>query len=117
LKLILEIRAAEDVAGVHGRGRIAYRDEALELSAKIANLLPHTRQLILELSTVEMIDSAGLGELALMLAGARAQGCSIELAAAHDRIPHLLKLSNLASVFEIHPKLETAVFAFRGQLA
>jgi transcriptional/translational regulatory protein YebC/TACO1 len=36
LKLILEIRAAEDVTVVHCRARIAYRDEALESSDKIA---------------------------------------------------------------------------------
>jgi hypothetical protein len=74
LKLILEIRAADDVTVVHCRGRIADRDAALELSDKIADLLPYTRQLILELGGVEMIDRAGLGELALILTWARAPG-------------------------------------------
>jgi anti-sigma B factor antagonist len=117
LKLNLEIRAVDDVTIVHCRGRISFRDEALELSGKIADLLPNTRQLVLELSGVEMIDSAGLGELALMLTWARTLGCSIKLVAPKDRVRHLLELTNLASVFEIHPTLEDAIFAFREQFA
>jgi anti-sigma B factor antagonist len=117
LKLHLKIHAADDVTVVSCRGRIAYRDEAVELSCKIAGLLPHTRQLVLELSEVEMMDSAGLGELALMLTWARAMGCSIKLAAPNPRVRHLLQLTNLDSVFEIHPRLEDAVLAFGGQLA
>ena len=64
-----------------------------------------------------MMDSAGLGELALMLTWARATGCSIKLAAPNPRVRHLLELTNLDSVFEIHPRLEDAVLAFGGQLA
>ena len=117
LKLHLQIRAADDVTVVSCKGRIAYRDEAVELSGKIADLLPHTRQLVLELSGVEIMDSAGLGELALMLTWARATGCSIKLAAPNQRVRQLLELTNLDSVFEIHPCLEDAVLAFGGQPA
>ena len=117
LKLRVEIQALDDVTVVSCRGRIAYRDEAVELSGKIAGLLPYTRQLVLELSEVEMMDSAGLGELALMLTWARATGCAIKLAAPNKRVRQLLQLTNLDSVFEIHPRLEEAVLAFGGQLA
>ncbi len=112
MNLNLEIRSADDVTVVHCRGRIAYRDEAVELSGKIAGLLPYTRQLVLDLSGVEMMDSAGLGEMALMLTWARATGCSIKLAAPNQQVRHVLELTNLASVFEIHPRLEDAVLAF-----
>jgi anti-sigma B factor antagonist len=117
LKLNFEISRAGDVTVVCCTGRIAYRDEAVELSEKVGTLLPHSRQLVLELSGVEMIDSAGLGELALLLTWARAHGCTIKLAAPSDRVQHLLELTNLSSVFEIHPTLETAMLGFREQLA
>lgn len=117
LKLNLEIHCSADVTVVHCQGRIVYRDEAVALSSQIAALLPDTRQLVLELSDVEMIDSAGLGELALLLTWSRATGCSIKLAAPSRRVRQLLELTNLASVFEIHPTLEEAVLAFRGQPA
>jgi len=117
LKLNLEIRSADDVTIVHCYGRIVYRDEAVQLSEKIAGLLPYTRQLVLDLSGVEMMDSAGLGEMALMLTWARATGCSIKLAAPIQQVRNVLELTNLASVFEIHAKLEDALLAFGGQLA
>jgi anti-sigma B factor antagonist len=117
LRLNIEICTTDYVTVVSCTGRIVYRDEAVELSEKIAGLLPTTRQLIIELSGVEIIDSAGLGELALMLTWARAMGCTIKLAAPSDRVQHLFELTNLASVFEIHPTLEAALPGFREQPA
>jgi len=117
LKLSLEIRVTEDATVVHCKGRIVYRDEAAALSGKVAGLLPHTRQLVLELSAVEMIDGAGLGELVVIFMWAQASGCSIKLAAPSDRIREVLELTNLNSVFEIHPTLEDAISRARGQVA
>lgn len=117
VKLKLEIRRTEDVTVIYCRGRIAYRDEAVALSDKVAELLPDTRQLVLELSGVEMIDSAGLGELVVVLMWAQASSCLVKLASPRDRILELLQLTNLAAVFEIHPTLDEAVLAFRGQIA
>jgi anti-anti-sigma regulatory factor len=39
------------------------------------------------------------------------------LAAPNPRVHELLKLTRLASVFEIHPRVEDAILALRGQLA
>ena len=117
MKLSLEIRATEDITVVHCRGRIVYRDEAAALSDKVAGLLPRTRRLVLELSAVEMIDGAGLGELAVILMWAQAGGCSVKLAAPSDRIRKLLVLTNLTSVLEIYPTLDDAILSFRGQVA
>jgi hypothetical protein len=63
LRLSLEIRVTEDVTVICCKGRIAYGIEAGALSDEIAELLPQTRQLVIDLSGVEMIDGAGLGEL------------------------------------------------------
>jgi anti-sigma B factor antagonist len=117
LKLTFKIRANDDVTVVYCEGRIAYRDEAAALSDRVADLLPHARQLVLELSAVEMIDSAGLGELVALHKWARACGSSIKLAAPTRRILDLLQLTNLVSIFEVHPTLEDAMLSFRGQTA
>src|SRR6266850_149705 len=61
-KLSLEIRVSDDVTVVYCRGRIVY-DQAATLSEKLADLLPHCRHMVLELSGVRGIDCAGLGEL------------------------------------------------------
>ena len=115
-KLSLEIRASDDVTVVYCRGRIVY-DEAATLSEKLAELLPHSRQIVLELSGVKDIDGAGLGELVVLLMWAQANQGAIKLAAPTRPVHEVLKLTRLASVFEIHPKLEHAIWAFRGQLA
>jgi anti-sigma B factor antagonist len=117
VKLNLEIRETEDVTVIHCRGRIAYRDEAVALHNKVAELLPDSQQIVLELSGVEMIDSAGLGELVGILMSARASGCSIKLAAPRQNVREVLLLTNLASVFEIHPTVDEAVLTSRGQMA
>ena len=116
VKLKLKIREIEDVTVIHCQGRIAYRDEALALSEKVSELLPDTRQLVLELSGVEMIDSAGLGELVLALMAAQAQNCTLKLAAPRKSVRDLLQLTNLTSVFEIHATVDDAVLASRGQM-
>ena len=117
MKLNLEIRETDDVTVIHCQGRIAYRNEAVALSDKVAELLPDSRQIVLELSGVEMIDSAGLGELVSILVWAQAGGCSIKLAAPRQNVREVLLLTNLASVFEIHPTVDAAVLASRGQMA
>ena len=108
-KLKFTSGARENATVLHCHGRISYREEAVELSKKVAELLPRTRQLILELSNVEMIDSAGLGELVVVLLWAQAAGCAIQLAAPRRNVRELLELTNLASVFEIYPSVKDAV--------
>jgi anti-sigma B factor antagonist len=115
-KLSLEIHVSDDVTVVYCRGRIVY-DEAATLSGKLAELLPHSRQVVLELSGVKMIDGAGLGDLVVSLMCAQSHQGTIRLAAPSRRVYELLKLTRLASVFEIHPRVEDAILAFRGQLA
>jgi anti-sigma B factor antagonist len=117
VKLKMDVCEIEDVTVIRCQGRIAYRDEALALSEKVTELLPNTHQLVLELSGVEMIDSAGLGELVVALMWAQANNCSIKLAAPRKTIGELLQLTNLSSVFEIYSTVDDAVLASRGQLA
>jgi anti-sigma B factor antagonist len=117
LKLDLETRAIEDVTVLYCRGRFTYRDEAAAFSQKIAELLPHARRVVVELSELEVIDSAGLGELVVVHMWIRASGCALKLAGANPRIRQLLELTNLLSVFDVHPTLEDALLSFRQSTA
>jgi anti-anti-sigma factor len=117
LRLSLETRVTEDVAVIRCRGRIAYGIEAAALSGEIAELAPQTRRVVIDLSGVEMIDAAGLGELVSVAVAAQASGCSITLAAPSNFIRRVLALTNLTSVFEVHPTLDAAILAFNGQAA
>ena len=117
LRLSVESRVMEEFAVISCKGRIAYGMEAAALSGEIAELAPQTRRVVIDLSGVEMIDAAGLGELVSVAVAAQASGCSITLAAPDDFIRHLLELTKLTSVFEVHPTLEAASVASRGQAA
>jgi anti-sigma B factor antagonist len=107
----------EEFAVISCKGRIAYGIEAAALSGEIAALAPGTRGVVIDLSGVEMIDAAGLGELVSGAVAAQASGCSVTLAAPDDFIRQLLELTKLTSVFEVHPTLEGASVASRGQAA
>lgn len=117
MKLKFEVSAREDVVILHCKGRIAYREGATALMEKVADLLPDTQQLVLEISGVERIDHNALGELAVILMWARAARCSVRLAGARDHIRELLELTNLISVVTVDASLDHAVSAFRSHAA
>lgn len=117
MKLDLETRAIDDVTVLWCRGRFTYRDEATAFSRKISELLPNARKIVVDLSGLEVIDSAGLGELVVVHMWIRASGCSLKLAGANPRIRQLLELTNLLSVFDIYPTLDDAVLSFQQKIA
>ncbi len=110
LKLVMGTFQGLTVLGCHGR--ISYREEAAQFSKKIAELLPKTNRLIIDLSGVEAIDSAGLGELVMVLLWSQASECAIKIAAPRRNVLEMLRLTNLVSVLEIHPTLQEAMQAF-----
>jgi anti-sigma B factor antagonist len=116
VKLMIEIRAHEEVTVVRCKGRLVYREEAAALCEQVTDLLRANAQVVLDLSQVETIDGAGLGQLVILHMRAQANGGTLKLAAPSKRVLDLLALTNLASVFEVHPTLEEAVLSFRGQM-
>ena len=117
LRLSLETRVTEGVTVISCKGRIAYGIEADALSGEIAELAPQARRVVIDLSGVEMIDAAGLGALISVALAAQASQCSVKLVAPSNLIRQLLGLTKLTSVFEVHPTLEAATVASRGQAA
>ncbi len=111
MNLSLEVRENLGLAVVYCKGRLVYRDEAAALSARVAEVLSCVRQVVLDLSGVEAIDSAGLGELVAVLNRARTDGRAVKLVAPNQRVYSLLKLFNLTSLFEIHPTVGEAILA------
>lgn len=117
MKLAMEVHHYEGMSVVHCLGRITYRDEAAQLSATAGELLSRTRQIVLEMSGVETMDSAGLGELAVLLMWSQAYECEIKIAAPRPHVRNLLELTNLVSVVKIFSTLEEAMCSAQGQAA
>jgi anti-sigma B factor antagonist len=115
LKLSLETRNRGDVIIVHCHGRIVYRDEAAALSRLVGEVLQHAGKLVLDLSGVNSMDSAGIGELALLQTWAQERDAELKCAGANPLVRSLLDLTNLDSVVEVHPTLEAALESFREE--
>ncbi|MGB8114926.1 MAG: STAS domain-containing protein [Candidatus Sulfotelmatobacter sp.] len=113
LKLSLEVRNCGDVIVVHCQGRIVYRDEALALSQMVGEFLQSGNKVVLELSGVNSIDSAGIGGLVLLHTRAHSRKADVKYANPSQLVRQLLGLTNLDSVLEIHPSLGDALAAFQ----
>jgi len=115
LKLSLETRNRGDVMIVHCHGRIVYRDEAVALSRLVGQLLQHSSKVILDMSGVNSIDSAGIGDLALLQTWAQERDADLKIAGANTFVRNLLDLTNLDSVLDVHPTLDSALASFREE--
>jgi anti-sigma B factor antagonist len=112
LKLSLESRNRGDVLIVHCQGRIVYRDEAAALSRLVNEGLYNGGKVILDLSGVTSIDSAGIGELVFLYTRARSQKADLKVASPTALVSELLDLTNVSSILEIHSNLNEAIAAF-----
>jgi anti-anti-sigma factor len=115
LKLSLETRNRGDIVIVHCQGRIVYRDEAAELSRVVGELQQRAKKLVLDLSGVNSIDSAGIGELALLQTWSEERNGNLKFAGASPLVSDLLELTNLDSVLEVYPTVEAALASFREE--
>jgi anti-sigma B factor antagonist len=115
LKLSLETRNRGDVIVVHCQGRIVYRDEAATLSRVVGEVLQHTEKIVLDLSGVSSMDSAGIGELALLHTWAKGKNANLKCAGANELVQTLLELTNLDTVLDVHESTDAALEAFREE--
>jgi anti-anti-sigma factor len=113
LKLSLETRQRGDVVIVYCQGRIVYRDEAAALSRLVGEVLQNREKVILDLSGVSSIDSAGIGELVLLHTRAQAKNADLKCASPSPFVRDLLDRTHLNSFFEVHPSLDEALAAFQ----
>jgi anti-anti-sigma factor len=68
--------------------------------------------LVLDLSGVSSMDSAGIGELALLQSWAQRRNAELKCAGANSLVSTLLELTNLDSVLEVHPSVDAALASF-----
>jgi anti-sigma B factor antagonist len=109
LNLSFEVASYEGATVLRCQGRIVFRDEALALSAKVADLLPQSRQVVIDLSGVETIDSAGLGELVVAFMSGQITSIPVKLASPNRLVRKILEITNLNSVIEVYEQVKDAV--------
>src|SRR5438552_11202394 len=105
LKLQLEEKANETI--VHCNGRITA--ENLEMfQREIRDLIPESRgqiaaftyRIVLDLSNVTHVDSAGMGALLGAWTAAQSKGCDLEIANLNPRVEKLVEITKLDTVFK-----------------
>jgi anti-sigma B factor antagonist len=116
LKLSVEARNQGDIIVVHCQGRIVYRDEAAALSRVVNEILHEGSKVVLDLAGVTSIDSAGIGELALLHSLAQGRNAELKCAGANELVSTLLELTNLDSVLDIHVCVEDALESFHERM-
>ena len=99
-------------------GRIALAEGTLLLRDTVQDFLRRgSDQIVLDLSDVDFIDSAGLGELVRSHAAVRSRGGQLKLVNPSANVCDLLKITKLDQVFDIPPDEATALASFRKSSA
>jgi anti-anti-sigma factor len=102
LKLQLEERANETI--VHCAGKITAENSEMfqrEIRGLIESRLPGiTYRIVLDLSNVTHVDSAGMGALLGAWTSAQRKGCDLEIANLNPRVEKLVEITRLDTVFK-----------------
>ena len=83
---------------VRGTGKINAATAAT-LQQTVRNLIPQNKKIVLDLSSVDYIDSSGLGALVSIYMAANRAQVDLELANPKPRVRELFKLTKLSDVF------------------
>ena len=106
-------RIVGGVAVIDVQGRITTGEGVETLRDKVNSLLHQGhRNLILNLSGVDYLDSAGLGEIVSAYATVRRQAGSLKLVGLTSRIRDLLSITKLLTVFDTFDSEQDAVRSF-----
>jgi anti-sigma B factor antagonist len=92
-------------------GRITLGEENIQLRSKLKSALSDKPGLVLDMATVDYIDSAGLGTLVASFTTAANQGIRIAVANLTERLQEQLSITKLITVFEAFDSVDAAVRA------
>jgi anti-sigma B factor antagonist len=84
-----------------------------EMTKRIDDLVMRgVKQLVIDLSELDLIDSAGIGGLVLLFKRMRAQNGDVKLSGVRGQPAELLERLHLDRAFDVHGDLESAMKAY-----
>lgn len=110
----METDISGDVVILYCAGRLVFGDETAAFRERIQNILLGARQIVVNLSRIDYVDSGGLGTLVGMLASTRIRHGEIKLVRPNQRVTELLQRTRLNLVFKSYETDAEAVAAFRS---
>jgi anti-anti-sigma factor len=91
-------------------GRMTLGMRLREMESKISDIADHgIEKLILDLSGIEYVDSAGLGALMIIYGNMKVRGGQLRLVAPAAKVLDLLKLTHTDTILPIDTNLEAAL--------
>lgn len=109
----IEQSRAGDVTTLALKGKLTISDGGELLKDSVSSVVREGhRKLLLDLTEVPYIDSAGLGEMVRAYIAVDRQGGKLKLLGVTKRIRDLLRLTKLLSVFEVFETEQEALDSF-----
>jgi len=94
-------------------GRIVLGEESTALREKVKSLLgAGKKRIVLDMSNVTYIDSAGLGILVAAHISAKNQGAALHLSNLGNKFHHVLQITRLLTVFDVFDSEAEAIKSF-----
>jgi len=111
--LSITTREVDGVSIVTLSGRIVFGEGSNALRSTVKNLIAEGKQkIVLNMSSIEHIDSAGLGMLVAAHISVKAYGAALCLCGLGDRSQELLQLTRLSTVFQVRSTEAGAIASF-----
>jgi len=106
-------RIVDHVAILDLSGRITLGEGSVQLRDAIRDLVAQgQKNILLNLSEVNYIDSSGIGELVSAFTSVKNQGGQLKLLNLTKKVHDLLQITKLYTVFDIKDDEATAISAF-----
>lgn len=96
--LQLQTTSTEDAILVKCSGHLTF-DVSADFKRDIKALIPQTKHLVLDLTDLAYMDSAGLGAVVSIYVSAKKAGCGLQLINLSKRVKELLGITHLLTTF------------------
>jgi anti-sigma B factor antagonist len=105
-------RVDPTTAVFHLTGRMTLGTRLREVESKITEVIESgVEKLILDLSSIEFLDSAGLGVLMILYGNMKVRGGQLRLVAPGSKVLEILKITHTDSILPIDSNLDAALAA------
>ena len=112
--MAIDIRTSGGVTILDLRGKLTVDEGAEQLEAKVKELLGlDLKRILLNLASVSYVDSTGMESLVACYKAASDTGGQVKFASPSEQLHHLLSMTRLSTVLDVHETEAEAIASFR----